>query len=54
MAVNFCNSKETAVAGSQIILPALLSGAIQMWLLTNTPLALNYDNLVLGGVISFK
>lgn len=54
MVVNFCNNKDTAVAGSQITLPALLSGAIQMWLLTNSPLALNYDSLVLGGVISFK
>lgn len=49
MAVNFCNWRNSAVAGSQITLPALLSGGIQMGLLTNPPLALTNDNLVLGG-----
>lgn len=33
----------------QITLPALLLDAIQMGLLTNPPLALSYDNLLLEG-----
>lgn len=48
MAMNFGNWRNRAVAGSQITLPALLLGAIQMRLLKNSPLALSYDNLLLG------
>lgn len=46
--MNFCNWRHRAAAGSQITLPALLSGAFQTGLLTNSPLALSYDNSVLG------
>lgn len=54
MDVNFCSQRNRVVAGSQIVFSALLLVATQTWLLSDSPLTLNYDNSVLEGAISLK